>query len=128
MEKPIVKGKIDLSNLNGLSNLGKAVDYKVAYKSNNPNKTNDKNNIKSKDNNVLKKVKFFEQYKNEKLTFQLKSGTIVEGNVDKEVMGFVVIKNVVIIGKENIAKSDWLCVERTQISHFHPQAVINVKN
>ena len=36
-------------------------------------------------------------------------------------MGFITIKNAVVIGKEHIGNSDWICIERTQIGHFHPR-------
>lgn len=104
MEKPIIKGKID-----------------VKY---------NKPNFIKKQNQVVQpkqsKIKYFEQYKQE-LVFQLKSGTIIEGVVEKEDMGFITIKNATVIGKEYIGNSDWICIERTQISHFHPKLVNIIK-
>jgi len=96
MEKPIIKGKIEV-------------------KYNKPNFANKNDNL-----SVQPKIKYFEQYKQE-LVFQLKSGTIVEGIVEKENMGFITIRNAIVIGKECIGNSDWICIERTQISHFHPK-------
>ena len=96
MDKPIIKGKIDV-------------------------KYNKPNFIKKIYNSsVQPKIKYFEQYK-EELVFQLKSGTIIEGLVEKEDMGFITIKNAVVIGKEYIGNTDWICIERTQIGHFHPR-------
>ncbi len=96
MDKPIIKGKIDV-------------------KYNKPNFVK-----KTYNSSVQPKIKYFEQYK-EELVFQLKSGTIIEGIVEKEDMGFITIKNAVVIGKEYIGDSDWICIERTQIGHFHPR-------
>lgn len=96
MDKPIIKGKIDVK-------YNKPSFVKKTYNS-----------------SVQPKIKYFEQYK-EELVFQLKSGTIIEGIVEKEDMGFITIKNAVVIGKEYIGNSDWICIERTQIGHFHPR-------
>lgn len=98
MEKPIIKGKIDV-------------------KYNKPNFIKKQN---QSNQSVQPKFKFFEQFKQE-LVFQLKSGTIIEGIVEKEDMGFITIKNAIVIGKEYIGNSDWICIERTQIGHFHPK-------
>lgn len=67
------------------------------------------------------KIKLFEQHNNKIIVIQLKSGILVEGTPIKEDLGFITVKNAIITGKDYIGESEWICIERTQISHFHPK-------
>lgn len=66
------------------------------------------------------KKTFYKKYLGQRLVFQLKSGSILEGDLESEDYVFLKVANAIITGKNYKTKVEWVNVDRSQIGHFHP--------
>jgi len=69
----------------------------------------------------------YDLIKGKEVTFQLLRGTIIEGIFAGYHLGFFMVTNAEIKGKNNICKTDLVFIHRNQVQHFHLKGEVKPK-